>query len=73
MRTARSQGAVAVAKRVDLQPLTDALAPTGMSAELLGAGEPVALTMAHPADGARALVVPVPLGDVPARRRGAAS
>ena len=60
------QGAVAVAKRVDLQPLTDALAPTGMSAELLGAGEPVALTMAHPADGARQLVVSVPLGDVPA-------
>lgn len=60
------QGAVAVAKRIDLQPLTNALAPTGMSAELLGAGEPVALTMARPADGARALVVPVPLGDVPA-------
>jgi hypothetical protein len=61
------EGAVAVATRVNLAPLAAALAPTGMSADLEGAGEPVALSAQHPPDGARFVVVPVPLGDVAAR------
>ena len=57
------QGAVAVATRVNLS----SLALPGLSAELEGAGEPVALSAAHPPDGARTVIVPVPLGDVGAR------
>jgi hypothetical protein len=60
------EGAVAVATRVELAPLEAALAESGIGAELLGAGEPVALTLQHPLAGARAVTVPVPLGAVPA-------
>ncbi|MCU1278723.1 MAG: hypothetical protein JWM53_2269, partial [bacterium] len=60
---AEVQGAVAVATRVDLS----SLAPAGLTAEVDGAGEPVALSAQHPPDGARLVTVPVPLGDVGAR------
>jgi hypothetical protein len=61
------EGAVAVATRVNLSSLAASLAPTGLSADLEGAGEPVPLSAQHPPDGARYVVVPVPLGDIAAR------
>ena len=58
----RLEGAVAVATRGELAPLTASLQASGIAAELLGAGEPVALTERRTGDGrARALTVPVPL------------
>ncbi|HEX8952031.1 MAG TPA: serine/threonine-protein kinase, partial [Polyangia bacterium] len=59
------RGAVAVATRVELTALTASLAPSGLGAELLGAGDPVTLTARRPVDGARMVTVPVPLGDLP--------
>ena len=55
------KGAVAVATRVDLAPLTASLAPSGVAAELIGVGEPVALTMERSPEGAQAVTAPVPL------------
>ena len=60
------RGAVAVATRVDLAPLTAALAASGADVELTGLGDPVALTPHRPGEGAsRVVTVPVPLGNVP--------
>ena len=57
----RLEGAVAVATRADLAPLTASLQAAGLGAELLGAGEPIALTVARSGEGgARAITVPVP-------------
>lgn len=60
------RGAVAVATRIDLTPLTASLRASGIGADLLGVGEPVALTPHHAGDGAHTVTVPVPLGNVPA-------
>jgi hypothetical protein len=58
----RLEGAVAVATRIELAPLVAALQKSGVAAELLGAGEPVALTDRRAGEGgARALTVAVPL------------
>ncbi|HEX6836498.1 MAG TPA: hypothetical protein VF334_07980, partial [Polyangia bacterium] len=61
------RGAVAVATRVDLSPLLSSLATSGIGADLVGVGDPVALTPHRPGEGAaRTVSVPVPLGNVPA-------
>ncbi|HXU74621.1 MAG TPA: serine/threonine-protein kinase [Polyangia bacterium] len=55
------EGAVAVATRVDLAPLVASLQSSGMAAELLGAGDPVALTVQRSGEGGtRVKTVPVP-------------
>jgi serine/threonine-protein kinase len=61
----RLEGAVAVATRVELAPLTASLQSGEVAAELLGAGDPVALTARRPGDGgAPVLTVPVPIGGI---------
>jgi protein kinase-like protein len=54
-------GAVAVATRVDLAPVTATLRASGIAAQLEGIGEPVVLSA--PLGDGRSVLVPVPLGD----------
>lgn len=62
-----ARGAVAVATRVELAPFGTALAQRGIGTELAGIGEPIALTVQRPGDGARLVVIAVPLGDAGTR------
>lgn len=62
------RGAVALSTRVDLAPLNAAVAANGLQAEVTGLALPLSLSSPPPAEGGRALTVPVPFDAAPGAR-----